>query len=137
MWPLPRNREVRGFEVYHGSAGLGGAGGGDGAVFAPYAKRAGARGAVPQGGQEAFENAVREAQDQLIRLERRAAAQDRDIFMVQRVLLEDEGLRQEVASYIRVGAGAAASVERAAGIFAGRIRALEDPYMREPCLAIS
>ena len=81
--------------------------------------------------QEAFENAVREAQDQLIRLERRAAAQDRDIFMVQRVLLEDEGLRQEVASYIRVGAGAAASVERAAGIFAGRIRALEDPYMRE------
>ncbi len=61
----------------------------------------------------------------------RAAAQDRDIFMVQRVLLEDEGLRQEVASYIRVGAGAAASVERAAGIFAGCIRALEDPYMRE------
>lgn len=50
LWPLPRNREVRGFEVYHGSAGLGGAGGGDGAVFAPYAKRAGARGAVPQGG---------------------------------------------------------------------------------------
>ena len=85
----------------------------------------------PKEEQEAFENAVREAQDQLIRLERRAAAQDRDIFMVQRVLLEDEGLRQEVASYIRVGAGAAASVERAAGIFAGRIRALEDPYMRE------
>ena len=84
----------------------------------------------PKEEQEAFENAVREAQDQLIRLERRAAAQDRDIFMVQRVLLEDEGLRQEVASYIRVGAGAAASVERAAGIFAGRIRALEDPYMR-------
>lgn len=78
----------------------------------------------PKEEQEAFENAVREAQDQLIRLERRAAAQDRDIFMVQRVLLEDEGLRQEVASYIRVGAGAAASVERAAGIFAGRIRAL-------------
>ena len=85
----------------------------------------------PKEEQEAFENAVREAQDQLIRLERRAAAQDRDIFMVQRVLLEDDGLRQEVASYIRVGAGAAASVERAAGIFAGRIRALEDPYMRE------
>ena len=85
----------------------------------------------PKEEQEAFENAVRETQDQLIRLERRAAAQDRDIFMVQRVLLEDEGLRQEVASYIRVGAGAAASVERAAGIFAGRIRALEDPYMRE------
>ncbi|MFQ9680582.1 MAG: phosphoenolpyruvate-utilizing N-terminal domain-containing protein [Ruthenibacterium lactatiformans] len=58
----------------------------------------------PKEEQEAFENAVREAQDQLIRLERRAAAQDRDIFMVQRVLLEDEGLRQEVASYIRVGA---------------------------------
>ena len=41
--------------IYHGSAGLGGAGGGDGAVFAPYAKRAGARGAVPQRGTEAFE----------------------------------------------------------------------------------
>lgn len=85
----------------------------------------------PKEEQEAFENAVREAQDQLIRLERQRCRTGQDIFMVQRVLLEDEGLRQEVASYIRVGAGAAASVERAAGIFAGRIRALEDPYMRE------
>ena len=38
----------------------------------------------PKEEQEAFENAVREAQDQLIRLERRAAAQDRDIFKIGR-----------------------------------------------------
>lgn len=88
----------------------------------------------PKEEQEAFENAVREAQDQLIRLERRAAAQDRDIFMVQRVLLEDEGLRQEVASYIRVGAGAAASVERAAGIFAGRHSCTGGPVHARACL---
>ena len=50
--------------------------------------------------------------------------------MVQRVLLEDEASAGGGVLYPG-GAGAAASVERAAGIFAGRIRALEDPYMRE------
>ena len=35
------------------------------------------------------------------------------------------------SSYIEAGAGAAAAVERAAGLYAGRIRALEDDYMRE------
>ena len=45
--------------------------------------------------------------------------------------LDDEGLREEIERYIKAGAGAAAAVERAAGIFAGRIRALDNDYMRE------
>lgn len=84
----------------------------------------------PQQEQETLEDAVRQAQGQLARLEH-AARQDSDIYMVQRILLEDDALRQEIASYIEVGAPAASAVERAAGIFAQRIRALEDPYMRE------
>ena len=45
--------------------------------------------------------------------------------------MADEGLQNEVLAYIHAGAGAAAAVERAAGIFAGRIRALDDDYLRE------
>lgn len=86
---------------------------------------------TPAEEQQAFSYAVLQAKQQLERLEKKAAAQDRDIFMVQRVLLEDGGLVQEIESYIRAGAGAAAAVERAGGIFANRIRALDDPYMRE------
>ena len=47
------------------------------------------------------------------------------------MMLDDEGLREEIERYIKAGAGAAAAVERAAGIFAGRIRALDNDYMRE------
>ncbi len=86
---------------------------------------------TPAEEQKAFDEAAAEAKRQLERLEQKAAAQDRDIFMVQRILLEDGGLLEEIACYIRAGAGAAAAVERAGGIFANRIRSLDDPYMRE------
>ncbi len=85
----------------------------------------------PKEEQEAFDEAVHRAQNQLAKLGRSASAQDRDIFMVQSLLLEDVTLREEIASYISVGASAAAAIERAAGIFSRNIRALEDPYMRE------
>ena len=85
----------------------------------------------PKEEQAAFEEAVRQAQNQLEKLGRSASEQDREIFMVQSLLLEDPALQEEVASYISVGASAAAAMERAAGIFSRSIRALEDPYMRE------
>ncbi len=86
---------------------------------------------TPAKEQKAFDEAAAEAKRQLEQLEHKAAAQDRGIFMVQRILLEDGELLQEIASYIRAGAGAAAAVERAGGIFANRIRSLDDPYLRE------
>ena len=85
----------------------------------------------PKEEQKAFDEAVHRAQNQLAKLGRSASAQDRDIFMVQSLLLEDATLREEIASYIYVGASAAAAIERSAGIFSRNIRALEDPYMRE------
>lgn len=85
----------------------------------------------PKEEQAAFEEAVRQAQNQLAKLGQSASEQDREIFMVQSLLLEDPALREEIASYISVGASAAAAMERAAGIFSRSIRALEDPYMRE------
>lgn len=80
---------------------------------------------------ETYQAAVQTAKSQLEKLEEKAAAGEKDIFTAQRLMLEDEGLEEEVLSYIRAGAGAAAAVERAAGIYAGRIRALDDEYMRE------
>lgn len=80
---------------------------------------------------ENYDAAVREASAQLGRLEKKAAGADKDILSAQCAILTDEGLRGEVISYIEAGAGAAAAVERAAGLYAGRIRALEDDYMRE------
>lgn len=85
----------------------------------------------PKEEQEVFEEAVRQAQNQLGKLGESASAQDREIFMVQSLLLEDPALRKEITSYISVGASAAAAMERAAGIFSRSIRAMEDPYMRE------
>lgn len=78
-----------------------------------------------------YHAAVRDAVVQLERMEKKNTGADRDILMAQRAILEDQGLQNEVLGYIRAGAGAAAAVERAAGIYAGRIRALEDDYMRE------
>ena len=94
-------------------------------------KRAGARGAVPQEEQEAFENAVREAQDQLIRLERRAAAQDRDIFYGAEGAAGGRGPSAGGGVLYPGGRGCGGIGGARGGHFAGRIRALEDPYMRE------
>ena len=86
---------------------------------------------TPRQETESFAAAASLAKEQLVLLEQRAAEADRDIFAAQRMMLEDDGLTEEIVSYIQAGAGAAAAVERAAGIFAGRIRALEDAYLRE------
>ena len=64
-------------------------------------------------------------------MEKKADSTQKDILAAQRMMLDDEGLREEIERYIKAGAGAAAAVERAAGIFAGRIRALDNDYMRE------
>lgn len=75
--------------------------------------------------------AIRRAQEELEKLARAASEHDREIFRVQGILLGDAGLQKEISSYIRVGAPAAAAIERAAGIYAQHMRDLEDPYMRE------
>lgn len=78
-----------------------------------------------------FEGALRLADEELVDLEQRAEESDRDIFMVQRMMLQDGGLLTEIRNYVRVGAGAAAAVERAAGIYAQQLRALNDSYLSE------
>ena len=80
---------------------------------------------------ESFCAAAEAARTQLKEMEKRADSTQKDILAAQRMMLDDEGLREEIERYIKAGAGAAAAVERAAGIFAGRIRALDNDYMRE------
>lgn len=80
---------------------------------------------------ESFCAAAQTARAQLQELEKKADSTQKDILAAQRMMLDDEGLREEIERYIKAGAGAAAAVERAAGIFAGRIRALDNDYMRE------
>lgn len=86
---------------------------------------------TPEAEQRTVELALRRARDELENLALAADPHDREIYRVQGMLLGDDGLRAEIDSYIRVGAPAAAAVERAAGIFAQRMRDLEDAYMRE------
>ena len=73
---------------------------------------------------ESFCAAAEIARAQLEEMEKKADSTQKDILGAQRMMLDDEGLREEIERYIKAGAGAAAAVERAAGIFAGRIRAL-------------
>ena len=80
---------------------------------------------------ESFCAAAEIARAQLEEMEKKADSTQKDILGAQRMMLDDEGLREEIERYIKAGAGAAAAVERAAGIFAGRIRALDNDYMRE------
>lgn len=84
---------------------------------------------APQSELENYEAAVQQACDQLEALGDAADAQDRDIFMAQRMMLQDEGLAEETRAYIRVGAGAAAAVERAAGVYADKLRSIGDDYL--------
>ncbi|MEG0304136.1 MAG: phosphoenolpyruvate--protein phosphotransferase [Oscillospiraceae bacterium] len=78
-----------------------------------------------------FEAAIILARDELSALCEKAGSDERDILIFQHVMLEDEGLIKEIVSYIEAGAGGAAAVERAADIFAARIRNIEDSYLRE------
>ncbi len=78
-----------------------------------------------------FEKAKIAACEELLALEEKAHEQDKTIFTVQRIMLDDDGLRHEINAYIQAGAGAAASVERAANLYAQRLRAIGDNYMSE------
>lgn len=78
-----------------------------------------------------YEQAVQTAKQQLEELEQRASANEKAIFAAQAMMLEDGGLTDEIFAYMQAGAGAAAAVERAAGIYAGKLRALDDEYLRE------
>lgn len=78
-----------------------------------------------------FEAAVLLAKDELSELEERASAQDKDIFLFQRVMLDDKGLRTEIVNAINSGNGAAAAVEYAADVYIQRIRSIDNEYLRE------
>ena len=76
------------------------------------------------------------AKDELRQLEEAAEGTDKDIFLFQRVMLDDPGLNREIAAYIAAGAGAAPAVERAAEIYAGRIEAGDDEYIRQRAMDV-
>lgn len=78
-----------------------------------------------------FEAAVLLAKDELSELEERASAQDKDIFLFQRVMLDDKGLREEINQAIAAGMGGAAAVEQAAEVYMQRIRSIDNEYLRE------
>lgn len=78
-----------------------------------------------------YEAAIVLAKDELNRLQQHACGQDADILMFQIALLEDESFTNEIGDYIAAGAGSAAAVERAEQIFAGRLKNVDDDYIRE------
>ena len=78
-----------------------------------------------------FEAAMILARDELSALCEKATDEEKDILVFQHVMLEDAGLIGEIVAYIEAGAGGAAAVERAADIYAARIRSIEDAYLRE------
>ena len=71
------------------------------------------------------------AKDELHQLEEAAHGADKDIFLFQSFMLDDPSLNKEIQGYILAGAGAAAAMERAAKICAGRIESVEDEYIRQ------
>ena len=76
------------------------------------------------------------AKDELRLLEEAAVGTDKDIFLFQQMMLDDPGLNREIASYIAAGAGAAPAVERAAQLYAGRIEAADDDYIRQRAMDV-
>lgn len=78
-----------------------------------------------------YEAAIVLAKDELTRLQQHACGQDADILMFQIALLEDDSFTNEIGDYIAAGAGSAAAVERAEQIFAGRLKNVDDDYIRE------
>ena len=78
-----------------------------------------------------YDVAVVLAKDELRRLSQRAKGPDADILLFQIALLEDESFTNEIGDYIAAGAGGAAAVERAEQILAGRLKNVDDEYIRE------
>ncbi|MDO5601514.1 MAG: phosphoenolpyruvate-utilizing N-terminal domain-containing protein [Oscillospiraceae bacterium] len=90
----------------------------------------------PQREAELFYEARAAAQEELGVLASSAHPAEKDIFTFQQMVLEDEGFEEEVKRYIRAGAGAAASVERASRIFEQRMRELGDDYLSQRAVDI-
>ena len=61
---------------------------------------------------ESFCAAAEIARAQLEEMEKKADSTQKDILGAQRMMLDDEGLREEIERYIKAGAGAAAAVHR-------------------------
>ena len=78
-----------------------------------------------------FEAAVGLAKDEITALGERASGADKAIFTFQREVLSDHGLLTEVLRYIAAGAGAAAAVERASGIYTAKMRSIPDEYLSQ------
>ncbi len=78
-----------------------------------------------------FDAALLLAKDELAELEQRAEAQDKDIFLFQRVMLDDQGLLREIEQAITNGMGSAEAVEKAADIYSRRMRSIDNEYLRE------
>lgn len=86
---------------------------------------------LPVREQALFDAAVILAKDELRQLEEAAGGQEKEIFMFQRVMLDDPALNREVQDYIAAGAGSAAAMERAANICARRIEMVNDEYISQ------
>lgn len=78
-----------------------------------------------------FEAAVVVAKDEIAQLSERASARDKAIFTFQIEVLSDRGLLDEILSHIAAGTGAAAAVERAASLYAAKIRSIPNEYLSQ------
>ncbi len=85
----------------------------------------------PSQEKQRFDAANLLAKDELLMLKEQAHDDDRDIIEFQVAILSDSGFLKEVYSYIEAGAGAAASVERASGIFEKKMQSIGDEYFSE------
>ena len=75
--------------------------------------------------------ALRQAREELLCFEQKAPPADKDIFMVQRMMLEDRGLCEKIQQFIENGICAAVAVERAGEGYAQQLRALPDDYLAQ------
>ncbi len=74
--------------------------------------------------------AIETAQEELVLLIERAHKGEKDIFVFQSCLLEDDGLLNEATRYIEACAGAAAAMERVGQLYAERMQSMESEYMQ-------
>lgn len=85
---------------------------------------------TPEKEKERLNEALVTAQLELEDLIEKANHEEKDIFTFQICLLEDNGLLEEIDTYITAGAGAAAAVERAGKIYADRLMSIDNEYLQ-------
>ncbi len=85
---------------------------------------------TPEKEKERLNEALVTAQLELEDLIEQANPEEKDIFTFQICLLEDNGLLEEIGTYITAGAGAAAAVERAGKIYADRLLSIDNEYLQ-------